>query len=315
MRAYTSADELFQEALQLHQSKEYTQADELLQREGRHFPEASARIYFWRMCMTALMGDADRSIQLLYEAITAGYWYTERMLREDQDLASLQGNPGYERLVKANRELQVAAQSKAQPHMAILTPEQDRMPPALLALHGNNSDAARSEEHWRPAVAQGWLLALPQSTQVSPFTGFVWDDFDWAGREAQEYYASLAAQHQLDPKRVVVGGFSMGGRLAAWLALTNTIDAYGFIIMAPNLHDLEVSEQQVRASAGRGMRGYLLIGEADTLCYPEAIKFHEMLSACNMPCELRTYPGLGHDFPPDFEQVLPKALSFVTGRK
>jgi dienelactone hydrolase len=315
MGAYMSANELFQVALQLHQSKDYARADKLLQREGGHFPEAGARIYFWRMCVNALAGKGDQAIRLFDEAIAAGYWYSERMLREDPDLASLQGNPGYDRLVRASQELKAIAQNEAQPYMTVLSPERGEVPPALLALHGNNSSSACSEEHWRPAVAQGWLLALPQSTQVGPFNDFVWDDFEWAEREIREYYTSLPAQHQFDRKRVVVGGFSMGGGLAARLALTNAIDACGFIVGAPYLRNLEVSEAQIRASVERGLRGYMIIGEADTVCYPDVLKFHEMLSDYNMPCELRTYPGLGHDFPPDFEQVLPNALSFVESGK
>lgn len=312
---YPSADDLFQAALQLHQSKEYVQANELLRVEGEHFPEARSRIYFWRMCMTALMGDIDRSIRLLDEAVTAGYWYTERMLREDPDLASLQGNPEYEGLVKASRELQLALQAKTQPHMTVVTPERGAAPPALLALHGNHQDAAGSQAHWRPAAAQGWLLALPQSTQPSPFNGFVWDDFDYATHEMQVYLASLAAQHPFDRKRMVLGGFSMGGRLAAWLALTHLIDASGFILAAPYLDNLEVSEAHIQTSSERGLRGCIIIGEADTDCYAGATKFHERLAACHMDCKLRTYPGLGHDFPPDFEHVLLEALSFVGSGK
>lgn len=101
---------------------------------------------------------------------------------------------------------------------------------ALLLIHGYNDSPASLDDIARAIHAAGWTVRLP----LLPGHGRsleAWDD--WRGDEAvaavRAEYAALRATHAT----VVVGGLSMGGALAAWLAAEADVD--GVLLFAPML--------------------------------------------------------------------------------
>jgi dienelactone hydrolase len=302
--------ELQTQLYQLYQSGEYAQALDLATRAASQFPAEGVRTYYWRVCMASLVNETALALQLLEEALEAGFWYAETQLREDPDLQPLQGLPEFERMVEICRKRQAEAQAQAAPALIAVQPEgqcqADLQPcPLLLALHGNYGTAEGSVGFWRSAVSKGWLLALPQSSQVGRSDGYIWNDQDWAVREIQEHYAALCEQYAVDPERVVVAGFSRGGELA---------ETRGFIAVGPGGPYMSEPDNWVpliEASQARGLRGYLVVGEQDIFCYEGTQALAALLRSRGVPCELEIHPNLGHDFPPEFQQSLARALEFV----
>jgi hypothetical protein len=100
------------------------------------------------------------------------------LFRQDADLQPLQGMPEFEQRLEVCRQRQAAAQAAAQPFLVVLQPGRLAPPaagyPLLLALHGNNQNARAALDSWRPAVAEGWLVALLQSSQVGGTDAYVW---------------------------------------------------------------------------------------------------------------------------------------------
>jgi pimeloyl-ACP methyl ester carboxylesterase len=311
--------QLLTQAAQFYQSGEYAEALDLITREAGRFPTEARRTYFWRVCMASLINEADLALRLLEEAVAAGLWYPETQLREDPDLLSLQGVPQFEQLVAVCRQRQAEAQAQAVPTLTVLEPEGGcrealRPCPLLLALHGNNQNVESSVGFWRPAVSHGWLLALPQSSQASGPDIYVWNDRDWAVREIQAHDAALRERYAVDPSRVVVAGFSMGGELAIWLALSAAIQVRGFVAVGPGGPYIQAPDNWtplIEASRERDVRGYLFVGEQDVFCYSGTQALATLLSLHNIPYELKVYPRLGHEFPPGFEQSLARALQFI----
>jgi hypothetical protein len=160
--------EFGQEYFRLSSEGAHAQAYKLVTREAGRFPErAQGSYYNWRMCSACLMGDGALALQLLKEALAAGHWYDEAGLREDTDLASLQGLPEFERLVELSLRRRSEALAQAKPMLQTFEPEGQPQPyPLLLALHGNISNLEESARYWRLATAHGWLVAAPQSSQV-----------------------------------------------------------------------------------------------------------------------------------------------------
>ncbi len=182
--------------------------------------------------------------------------------------------------------------------------------PLLLALHGNYRNARAAIEDWSPAISQGWLLALPQSSQVFGPDAFIWDNRDWAVREIRGHYQTMCEQYAVDRTRVVVAGFSAGGALALWLALSGALDVRGFVVVVPGLSPEDNWAALLETSRARALRGYIITGEKD-LGYAEAQALATLLRSHDIPCELEVHPDLGHDFPPDFSQSLTRALEFT----
>lgn len=139
---------------------------------------------------------------------------------------------------------------------------------ALLLIHGYNDCPASLDDIARHLHAAGWTVRLP----LLPGHGRsleVWDA--WVATEAVEHvraeYAALKATHST----VVVGGLSMGGALACWLAAEASVD--GVVLFAPML--FVPRPMQVAVSTAR-MWGvvtkYVTGGGRRSLLDPEAQK-------------------------------------------
>jgi carboxylesterase len=101
---------------------------------------------------------------------------------------------------------------------------------ALLLMHGYNDSPRSLDDVAQRVHAAGWTVRLP----LLPGHGRsleAWDD--WRAEEVfalvREEYAALRAAHRV----VVVGGLSMGGALACWLAAESDADAV--VLYAPML--------------------------------------------------------------------------------
>jgi acetyl esterase/lipase len=129
--------------------------------------------------------------------------------------------------------------------------------------------------------------------------------------EVREHDAAIRREYQVDPARVVVGGFSMGGGLAVWLAASGTIEARGFIAVAPYLEDAGQLRPLIEARQGRTLHGYIVVGDQDDRCYQISQEIAALLRSHDIACELEVHPGLGHVFPPGFEGSLAKGLDFI----
>lgn len=101
---------------------------------------------------------------------------------------------------------------------------------AVLLLHGYNDSPASLDGVARALQAAGWTVRLP----LQPGHGRSLDAHDrWTADEviaqARDEYAALRATHHT----VVVGGISMGGAVACWLAAETDADAV--LLFAPML--------------------------------------------------------------------------------
>jgi dienelactone hydrolase len=308
--------ELSKQTYQLYKEEKYAQAFDLVTREFPRFPEQAHRLYFWQACLVSLLNQTERALDLLKEAVEAGYWYNQQQLREDADLEPLQGLPRFEGLVEICLERQAAAQAQAVPRLITLEPTgtspADGPPwPWLLTLHGNSSQAEVAAEYWDAATSLGWLVALPGSSQVMGPDAYGWNDWEWARDEIQNHAVALKEEYSIDEERAVLGGFSMGGGLAVWLALTGAIKARGFILVGAYVPDMDRLVSSMEMGEAHGLRGYIIVGKEDDVCYEISPTLAEHLRAHGIPCELEVHPELGHEHPADFEKSLARALEYI----
>ncbi|MBN1451817.1 MAG: hypothetical protein JW963_12445, partial [Anaerolineales bacterium] len=187
--------------------------------------------------------------------------------------------------------------------------------PLLLTLHGNQQNNEVGGPPWFPALEQGWMLGLVQSSQVSLPDAFEWDNRDIREKELREHYAAACRQAPVDEQRVVIGGYSLGGEAAIIAALNGVIPLRGFIVVVPGGPITTQPEQyapMIEAARERGLRGGVIIGGRDRMA-AQTRTLVEMLRAGGIPCELADYKDMGHEFPPDFSIQLAKMLNFVLG--
>lgn len=308
-------DELRRQAYALYGAGEYFRALELVSQWPPNSADEAGELAYWRLCLAARLGQTDQGLAVFSEAVAAGHWYSPAMLRRDEDLISLRGLPEFERLITICDERRAEAQKCAVPSRLTVAPSVPAggRAPLLLALHGNNGTAGREVDHWRPLSTQGWVVALPQSSQVGGPDRYVWNDRDLAVREVQQHLAELKAEYPVDPGQVVVGGFSMGAGLSVYLGVSGALGARGFIAVGPWLVDVAELRPRLEARAPKGLRGYIVVGDMDTHCYKVSQEVKALLAEFGIPCELEVHPGMGHVYPERFAASLDRAMRFIGG--
>jgi predicted esterase len=306
----TTLDAVQAEFWQLYADKAYTDALALVVRNEGLF-DSRPQFYNWKMCMAARSGDLPLALATFQQAVDEGIWYRRADLRDDEDLAGLQGRPEFERLVELCEERYTTAAAQATPELLVIEPAGAPPFELLLALHGNNSSAAASARFWHAAAQPGRLLALARSSQVAGYDAFIWNNYQRAVPEIQQHVGALATQYPIDRERVVVGGFSAGGGLALWLALSGAVRARGFVSFAPWLPETASLDTLLSTYDGRDLRGYVVVGEQDELCLPLARQVEAQLRARSIPIELVVVPGLAHTYPADVDRHLGRALRYV----
>jgi predicted esterase len=299
--------------LSLYNQGAYVEALDLLEREATRFPQQGL-MYHWRMCLAARANDPDKALGAFQEALSRGYWYPARLLRDDEDLQSLQGLPRFEEMVAVSLERMAKAELSSTSQLLVIPPEGMAASPAplLIGLHGNSQSAQIAAEDWHTLHKRGWTLALPQSSQLLTADAYMWDDFARGASEVERLCGELVGNQSVDPTRILLGGFSAGGGLAIQLAISGTLNARGFLVIGPYLRDLEVLSPYFATARNRGIRGYIVMGLEEPAEGQELmLRTAALLKDNGIPCEIERHAKLGHAFPPDFDATLQKALSFL----
>ena len=299
----------------LYESKAYQQVLDLVEREQANFPRHTEQLTYWRICMTNLLGRQEEALRLFREAVEQqGLWFEPDWAAQDKDLASLQPQPEFQELLAICRQRLAEAQASARPELYLVQPGQrTEKTPLFCALYGNMNNSEIALEEWRPITEHGWLLAVPQSSQLMAQGMYVWNDRARSISEICSHFTAIQEAHPLDKKRIVLGGFSKGGGLAVWMALHQLIPATGFVVLGPSLTPEELEELPAVLAAQKpvGLRGSILVGAEDEHCLDSSRQVAEIMHAHDLPCELTILPGVEHEYPADFGAHLLKGLAFV----
>jgi predicted esterase len=272
--------------------------------------------YYARSCAAARDGDVDLALTLLRQALDEGGFFGEAVLRESPSWRVLQGTPAFEEL--AARSLDRYRRAPRQARLLVEVDESVAAPyPALVTLHGNGDDGEASLHGWRAAREQGWLLAAIQSSEVLAKDAYGWEDEAAALRDVEQQFGVLAETDDIDPRRAVIAGFSLGGRAALHAVLTRRVPATGLVLYGTAGRFLREPVSVVPlvrelVASGAALRAYVAVGELDEL-YPTDghRRLAETLAEEGIPCGFEVLPGVGHEYPDDFAPVIRRALAFV----
>lgn len=265
-------------------------------------PAQAATVVFWRACFLSLLGRAEEALHELKAGLDRGYWWAEHRLRNDSDLQNIQGRPALDAVIaECEHRRQAAEQQVTLARLVEGPPSGARQPyPPILALHGYDGNAAGTLPFWAPLAAQGWLVAALQSTQLSGMSGFHWSDEDRARRDVQQHLRDLSALYALNLERLVLGGFSNGGRAALTLALTGAIPAAQVISIGASLRDETLAAiDWLSVNPSDLPRVLFLAGERDKPVLPRIAQQAVIFERSGVDVTIQIVPDLGHDIPPD----------------
>ena len=185
MKKYDNFDEFSEHVLELYRKGNYAESFGMLKAGMELFPEERWTTTSWGMCLAALNNDKETALRLFQEGLDAGMWWSRELIRDDEDLKTLQGDSAFERLAAECEKRADMARAEARPDMLVLTPNlaEEREYPLVIGIHGRNQSAQRAAAPWRELQARGWIVALPQSSQILGSDAYTWDDWDMALNE------------------------------------------------------------------------------------------------------------------------------------
>jgi predicted esterase len=302
--------ELRAEVFRLHSEQRYADALELLERKADRHPDRFGDILFWRGCLSALLGDVDGAIAFLQEAVDRGHWWSESILLGDPDLNALHDDSQFGELVAICRDRHAEAQRSAKPELILLKPETAPPWPLLIALHGLGGSAREFVQHWQSVAAEGWLVAVAQSSQVVSPGCFGWRDQNRAVEEIRGHFETIARDCEVASDRVIIAGFSQGGSTAIRIGLSRLLPVTGVFGIACAPRDLDEVRQVIAISASREVRVYLVVGDKDYV-FDRAVEFCELLRSSAIAAQLEVRPGLGHEVPKGINRSIAAGVEFL----
>ena len=310
----TSFTELHGEVLRRRGAGDVDGAIALLREHVKTFPLHRGVVQLVLAEMLVAAGRPKEGIDSLQEAFAAGCRYKAASLTNDAELAPLQADQRFTRLVRKLDERYVADAAAAQPDLLIRGPAGQPGPdgrPLLVALHGNNSNARETARYWSSAVNEGWVVAIPQSSEIGASPGaFTWNDRARLAAEIPVHIVRAKELHRIDERRIVIGGFSMGGSQAIALPLALGLPVRGILTVAAWLPDAREFATLIAKGAAKGRRAYVVVGDADP-SYDGARELVDLFTAAGVTAELDVRTGLGHEYPADMDVTLARALEFV----
>jgi predicted esterase len=261
-------------------------------------------------CCFALLGEADSALAWLEKSFQLGI-YT---FSGDEDLASLGSNPRFLDLERRGEEKIKELQAREW-NPIIRTPEH-LLPnvryPVVVALHGFGGNPGSFAQALAPAIcSRGYILCCPYATGVRGAAAFEWGDAEVSERRVLEAVASVKKRYRIDPRRVILLGYSQGGWAAFYTGLRNPL-TFRLLIVVAGFYDSEF-DPLLDNPWLKDSRVYMMVGERDEFLKSDRTA-EERLRSKGISHRLVVFPGLGHAFPPDKVRVLGEALKWVDRR-
>jgi predicted esterase len=296
-----------EELFRMYREGQFASALEMVETRAGSFPEQAARTTFWRICLLSLCGRKEAALATLAQGLDAGLWWHESQFG-DSDLDPIRDLPAFKDLTARSQERWAAERLQAKPERTLLVPAGAGPYPLLIALHGYSGNKDSNLENWEIACRQGWLVLSPQSRQPLYPGAYFWDTSKSGIADILFHLDEVRRGYRIDPGRIVVGGFSQGSGMAILAALSPQVPARGFISVGTWWEEMEAISYA--AKGAKPARGYFITGLKDhTLERTRQIQ--AVLKENHIPFDNEVHPDLGHEFPPDFDGSLAKAMNFI----
>ena len=301
-----SFDELTDKMVSLYQEGKYANALEIVEQNAGRFPEQSARTTFWRMCLLSLCNRPQNAIAVFQQGLDSSLWWHEELF-SDPDLNAVRELPEFKRLMAVSQERYEEEQAQIERDYIVLHPEPPAsgLYPLLITLHGRNGNKEADLGRWELARQRGWLVLSAQSTQPVFRGAYHWDNPERGLADLRFYHDQVSQQHQIDPQRILIAGFSQGSGMAMYAALTRSLPVRGFIGIGTWWADANQLDIQ-----GNQVRGYFITGEKDHTL-ERAREIQEVLRKNNVEFAEEVHAELGHEFSSDFGASFDKAVNFI----
>jgi dienelactone hydrolase len=312
----------------LYNGRKYREALAVAFQAKEKFPERRAKTSYWIGCLQSRLGESEEALQTLEKASKDSIWWPDQALLMEPDLEPLQSRHEFKAIVGESQRLKQRALLAAKPGVMVLTPRNfspEERHSLVIALTPRVGHPGEFAEQWTGALNQGFLLAVPHSSQPISSEEYCWDDPERSEHDVAWAYEQVRDKYKIDPAKVILAGFSQGAALAMYLTLNRTFPCRGFIAVASSdwvaPEDKPASQRDrpseafasfIRGKDVRGLKGVVIMGDKDAFL-PKVRMLLKGMNERGFNCKIDVVQNLGHEFPVDFERRLESATNFLLG--
>lgn len=320
---YSKKDEEFlvvqNQMLDYYEKKHFEKGLEVALEAKDRFPENPTLIFSWLTSFLEAIGKKDEELlEIMEEACNKGAWWSKKALLES--LEKQKDHPKFKKIADLGEIQHKKALADARAELLVRTPKNYRAKnnlPSLLVLHGRYASNINSEPYWKNIVdKKDIILASLQSSQMISGAHFVWDEKTIAFEDLQCANEILVERYRTDPSNMILAGISQGAELGLIALFSGLIPATGFISMIPSVGSFSNQFLSGRSlqNVVENIKGCIIAGENDPR-YEKTKTVYQFLTNNGVACQLYSYPGLGHQIPDDYNQILLKSVNFILGEK
>ncbi|MBJ8050479.1 alpha/beta hydrolase [Bacillus cereus] len=299
---------LLNETLHCYANKRSFEAYSYITNNAKDVMGNEAQIYNFKYALASAAGLEEEALHLMKKAIIEnGFWYGSEYLISDDDLKPLHKFEEFHRMVQLCKEREELAKKSEQADLKYKYSKQNEN--LLITLHGDQENIQIIEPYWNSVMEQGFMLALPQSSQIQFSDGYVWDSIERGREELKEHYNKIKVNKTFG--NIIIGGFSAGARVALHSMLQGEIEVNGFIFVAPWLPEMEEWEEMIGILHDKSIKGYIICGDQDEDCFECTQQFVKLLKDKNIEHKYKVVPNLNHDYPHNFDELLKEAIEYI----
>lgn len=258
-------------------------------------------------CSYALLGEKDSALVWLDKALELGLYF----FSDDEDLASLRGEQKYKEL-EAEGARRIAELGAREWRPVVDLPETyaaGKKYPAVIGLHGFGSNPEDFSRVLSLAVTdKGYVFCCPYGPDIRGLTSFSWGDCGDAQERIFAALEYLKENYGIDTTRIILLGYSQGGRMAFCTGLKSGATFSGLIMVAGQA--CGEAGAYIDDPDAKKMSVYMMIGEEDYSVESNRTA-ERLMKEKGVRAKLVTYPDLGHAFPPDPDKEIGKALDWL----
>jgi len=304
-----------QELSELIGKKDYVRALEIAKSIRVNFPDRFVTASYNLAHVQSLLGLTDAVITTLEEAYERGAWWLEEEFDEFPIFESLKENSRFRNLIKKYHERFNKEKRKSKIKWTVYTPlnyDSDNSYPLLFALHWRGSNMDRFAPYWKGGVTSaGVILVVPQSSQLIEPDGYTWHNISLGLDELEQVYNSVVSEFNVDRNRVLMGGASIGGKLALEASLASQrFPIKGVVSVIPHGIDVKKLAGKMEHLSIDNFRCCIITNSKDS-SYEACRELVNQFQKHGMSHLLVESEDQGHIIPLNFSHILSRIIPFL----
>lgn len=300
----------FKDAVRTHWAKgEQTKSIELLENKKDFYRKDSEQhtiLYY----LGLLYLETD-NYKKSFEAFNAGFERKLFFSLGQSYTDKIKSNPKGKAILQTNENNRANYLKTSSVQFEVILPEnydEKREYPLLYFLHGNNSNLEFLKTEWKNVeLATDAIVILAQSPYARSNYAFDWIENPSSKKRIDELHKKISTKYPIDKTKVIVGGFSNGGRMAIGLFLDQAFPICGFLVFNPSKPN-----SFKPSKLNQFGKGAIITGEKDYMLAKQ-ISMANTFFELSTPLRLVVLPNHGHNYPKLFSKEINESIKFLIG--